>query len=241
MSTIEVKHGYTEPDAVVAAATAGDESAFSLLVVRHRSELQAHCYRILGSYEESEDATQEAFLRAWRSRASFQGRASFRAWLYGIATNTCLSARRRRVGRLDARSDPDGVLAEVAATGNEPHADVVSQETIELAVLVAIQHLPPRQRAVLFLRDLLGWSTKETAELLETSIASVTSALQRARETLRARLPERRLEWAAGADPSPTERALLRRYLDAAMHADAQAFAAILQDDRRGERRAASG
>ena len=161
MSTIEL-------DSVVVAATAGDEAAFSELVERHRRELQAHAYRIVGSREDAEDLTQETFLRAWRMRESFQGRASFRAWLYRIATNTCLSA-----------------LEAIPAADAEPDEVLVTKETAHLAVLAAVQHLPPRQRAVLIVRDVLGWPAKETAALLGTSVASVTSAHQRARSTLR--------------------------------------------------------
>jgi RNA polymerase sigma-70 factor (ECF subfamily) len=177
MSTIEL-------DSVVVAATAGDESAFSELVERHRRELQAHAYRIVGSREDAEDLTQETFLRAWRMRESFQGRASFRAWLYRIATNTCLSALERRSRRPQGVQSP-GALEAIPAADAEPDEVLVTKETAHLAVLAAVQHLPPRQRAVLIVRDVLGWPAKETAALLGTSVASVTSAHQRARSTLR--------------------------------------------------------
>jgi RNA polymerase sigma-70 factor (ECF subfamily) len=193
-------------DPVVAAATAGDESAFSELVHRHGRELRAHCYRMLGSYEDSEDLTQETFLRAWHSRASFRGHSSFRAWLHRIATNACLTALERRSGRQGttrreeaASSSPSDRQFEGIATADAgPDDEVVSKETIELALGVAVRYLPPRQRAVLYLRDVLDWSARDTAELLETSLASVTSAHQRARTTLRRHLPERRLEWTTG-------------------------------------------
>ena len=235
MKTTESERRRTEQAALVAAATAGDKTAFSELVGRYRRELQAHTYRILGSHEDSEDLAQEAFLRAWRMRGTFQGRSSFRAWLFRIATNACLSALERRPHRRAAASGhglawiqpfPDALLERIASTDPEPEAELVSKETIELAFLVALQHLPPRQRAVLIVRDMLGWSAKETASLLGTSVASVNSALQRARATLREHLPGRRLEWTPASDPSREERAMLRRYLDAAVRADAAALAA---------------
>ena len=208
-------------DPVVAAATAGDESAFSELVNRHGLELRAHCYRMLGSYEDSEDLTQETFLRAWRSRESFRGHSSFRAWLYRIATNACLTALERRSGRQEtARREEtassrssDRQFEGVATTDAAPDDEVVSKETIELALRVAARCLPPRQRAVVYLRDVLDWSAKDTAELLETSLASVTSAHQRARTTLRRHLPERRLEWTTWRAPSEGPRLSEPRWL----------------------------
>ena len=163
--------------------TGMEKSAFAEQVERHRRELQVHCYRMMGSFEDSEDLTQETFMRAWRRRESFEGRSSFRAWLYRIATNACLDALSRRPRSPAASSEilwlqpyPDHLLEEVAPSEDEPDAAVVSKETIELAFMVAIQHLPPKQRAVLILRDVLGWPAKETAALLETSVASVNSA-----------------------------------------------------------------
>ena len=243
MSRIEAMH---TGDEVVAAAKAGDESAFTALVERHRRELQVHCYRILGSLEDSEDALQETFLRAWRRRETYAGRAPFRAWLYRIATNACLDALERRPRKLPApveatgASVPMGPRSEVpwlqpypehllAPSEDEPDAAVVAKETIELAFLVAIQHLPPRSRAVLILRDVLGWSAKETAALLETSVASVNSALQRARAALKENLPERRLEW--DADASEPERALVERYVAFTEAGDADGLAALIRED----------
>ncbi len=228
-------------EATVAAATAGDEAAFGELVERHRRELQVHCYRMLGSYEESEDLVQETFLRAWRKRESYQRRASFRAWLYKIATNACLDTLARPPRRLASPEGevlwlqpyPDELLEGLVAGDAEPDAAVVDKETIELAFMVAIQHLPPRPRAVLILRDILGWSAKETAELLECSVAAANSALQRARGALRERLPERRLEWAAGADASEQQRALLERYVEASDRGDAAALAELMREDAR--------
>ena len=196
-----------------------DETTFSALVERHRRELQVHCYRMLGSFEESEDLTQETFLRAWRRRETYAGRASLRAWLYRIATNACLDALEKRPRKPSENGEiawlqpfPDELLAELPSADSEPDAEVVARETIELAFMVAIQHLPPRPRAVLILRDVLGWRARDTAELLETSEASVNSALQRARAGLKEHLPEKRNDW-TGAELGPVERELLDRYM----------------------------
>ncbi|GLX00028.1 sigma-70 family RNA polymerase sigma factor [Microtetraspora sp. NBRC 16547] len=244
-----------DDDAVVAAARAGHESAFAALVERHRGELRVHCYRMLGSFDESEDLVQETFLRAWKNLGGFEGRSTLRAWLYRIATNACLDALDGRARRglphhLSAPSDPSATLPPrtdiawlqpfpdrlwepVAPSEAEPDAVVVGRETIELAFLAAIQHLPPKQRAVLILRDVLGWPAKQTAAVLEGSLASVNSALQRARATLREHLPERRLEWAPSAEPTEQELAVLRRYMDAVERADLAAVAALLAEDVR--------
>ncbi len=239
MSTIEAMASRDE----IAAATAGDQTAFARVSERYRRELQVHCYRMLGSFEDSEDLVQETFLRAWRRRASFEGRSTFRAWLYRIATNASLDALAKHPRRLPESPGsidlpwlqpyPDSLLEGLAAPEAGPDEAVVSKETIELAYMVAIQYLPPRQRAVLILRDVLGWPAKDTAELMETSLASVNSALQRARATLKEHLPERRLEWAPGADPSREERAMLERYLEATDRGDSAAFAAMLREDAR--------
>jgi RNA polymerase sigma-70 factor (ECF subfamily) len=229
-----------QTDAAVAAAQAGDEAAFSGLVERYRPELQVHCYRMLGSFEDSEDLTQETFLRAWRKRRGFKGKASFRAWLYRIATNACLDALARRPRRVLPHSEvpwlqpyPDELLDEVSATDAGPDDVVVSKETIELAFLVAIQHLSPKQRAVLILRDVLGWSAKDTASLLETSVASVTSALQRARATLKRHLPVRRDDWSAESNPTSGEQALVKRYIEATERLDTDALLLMLSEDAR--------
>ena len=228
----------------VAAARAGDESAFADLVEPHRRELQLHCYRMLGSLEDSEDLVQETFLRAWRKRESFEGRSTFRAWLYKIATNACLDAleRRPRVTPLQNGAQPlaetpwlqpypDELLEGIAASDEEPEAEVVDKETIELAFIAAIQLLPPKQRAVLISRDVLGWSSAESADLLGVSVASVNSALQRARATMKRHLPRRRLDWAADSDPSREERELLQRYMDATEQGDARAMVELLRAD----------
>ena len=246
----------TEDAAVLAAIRTGDEGAFAALAERYRRQLHIHCYRMLGSFEDAEDLVQETLLRAWRGRAGFAGRAQFRTWLYRIATNACLNALTRTPRRLmppdvsvatsaaPSASDvaaelpwlqpyPDRLLEPAAPAEIEPHNVVIARETIELAFLAAIQHLPPRQRAILILRDALRWSAKETADLLDTSVASVNSALQRARATLRARLPRSRLDWASATAPSDEERAVLQRYLDAYDRTDPAALAALLREDAR--------
>ncbi len=228
----------------VAAARAGDEAAFASLVEPHRRELQLHCYRMLGSLEDSEDLVQETFLRAWRKRESFQGRSTFRAWLYRIATNACLDAleRRPRVAPTHNGAQPlaevswlqpypDELLEGIAPSDAEPEAEVVDKETIELAFIAAIQLLPPKQRAVLISRDVLGWSAAESAELLGASVASVNSALQRARATMKEHLPRHRLEWAADSEPSREERELLQRYMEATEQGDPKAMVELLRAD----------
>ena len=217
-------------------ATTADESEFAALAERHRRELHVHCYRMLASFDEGEDAVQETFLRAWRSRDNFDGSCLFRAWLYRIATNVCLDMIRRRKRRLPAMHSfaevpwlqpyPDRLLDEIAPDDDQPDAVAVDRETIELAFLAAMQLLPPRQRAALIARDVLGWPASETAELLETSVAATNSALQRARVTMQEHLPERRAEWPT-REPSAEERALLARFIDAHERCDGEAAVAI--------------
>ncbi len=174
-----------------------DETTFNAALERHRRELHVHCYRMLGSFDEAEDALQDAFLRAWKARDSFAGGEGLRAWLYKIATNVCLDGLRAKKRRPTANEVPwlqpypDRLLDEVAPSEEEPDAVVVARETIELTYMTVIQLLPPRQRAVLVLRDVLEWSAIETAEMLELSVPAANSALQRARATLKERLPER--------------------------------------------------
>jgi RNA polymerase sigma-70 factor (TIGR02960 family) len=201
----------------------------------HRRELHVHCYRMVGSYDEAEDLVQEAFLRAWRARDRFDG-SNLRAWLYRIATTTCLDALKRVSRRPPAAASfaeipwiqpyPDRLLDEVAPREEEPDAVVVARETIELAYLAVIQLLPPRQRAALILRDVLGMSAVETAEALDMSVAAANSALQRARATLDERLPE-------PTPPTAEEQALLERFIDAHERADAAAAAALAAEDIR--------
>lgn len=226
-------------------------SDFSVAAERHRGELRVHCYRMLGSLDDAEDLVQETFLRAWRELDRFEGRSTLRAWLYRIATNACLDALRGRARRvlpdaLEPASDPrearpprtdvdwlqpfpDRLLEPVAPSETEPEAVLVARETIELAFLAAIQRLPPRQRAVLILRDVLGWTAKETAAQLDGSVASVNSALQRARATLKVELPER----GPATGPTAEEEAVLRRYMEAVEAADLSAVAGVLAEEVR--------
>jgi RNA polymerase sigma-70 factor (TIGR02960 family) len=215
------------------------DSAFAARAEPHRRELHVHCYRMLGSFDAAEDAVQEALLRAWRRRESFAG-DQFRAWLYKIATNVCLDELRRRERRVPALESirdvpwlqpyPDRLLDEVAPREQEPDAVVFARETIELAFIAVIQALPPRQRAVLILRDVLEWSAAETAALLEISVAAANSALQRARATLsRHELPEA----GGAAGLSDDERRLLRGYVETHQSGDVAAAAAMIRDDIR--------
>jgi RNA polymerase sigma-70 factor (TIGR02960 family) len=215
-----------------------DEHTFASLVEPYRRELHVHCYRMMGSFEEAEDLVQETLLRAWRARESFEGGPLFRAWLYRIATNACLDALRRRARRPSSVSSfgevpwlqpyPDLLLDELPSEEDEPDAVVVAKETIELAFLAVIQALPPLQRAVLILRDVLGWSARETAEILETSVAAVNSALQRARATLKehpTRQPER--------PATEEERRLLEGFIDTHERGDVEGAIALLREDIR--------
>ncbi|HEX5149672.1 MAG TPA: RNA polymerase subunit sigma-70 [Candidatus Limnocylindrales bacterium] len=226
----------------VAAGFAGGESAFAALTERYRRELHVHCYRMLASFDEAEDAVQETFLRAWRARESFDGSQLIRAWLYRIATNVCLDTLRRGARRLTSMKTfaevpwltpyPDRLLDEMAPSEEEPETVIVTRETIELAFLAALQVLPPRQRATLIARDVLGWPASETATALDTSVPAVNSALQRARATLQAHLPARRSEWSAG-EPSEEERALLASFIDAHERGDAALAVSIAAQDLR--------
>jgi RNA polymerase sigma-70 factor (TIGR02960 family) len=219
-----------------------DPSEFAALAERHRRELHVHCYRMLASFDEAEDAVQETFLRAWKRRDSFEAGTLFRAWLYRIATNVCLDLIRRRSRRLPSMETfaevpwlqpyPDRLLDEVAPSEDEPDAVVVERETIELAFLAAMQVLPPRQRAALIARDVLGWPAIEAASVLETSVPAANSALQRARATMQAHLPARRSDWSAG-EPSDEERTLLASFIDAHERGDAKAAVAIAAQDLR--------
>ncbi|MGC4902618.1 RNA polymerase subunit sigma-70 [Micromonospora echinospora] len=217
-----------------------DEPAFTGLAQRHRRELHVHCYRMLGSFEDAEDTVQETFLRAWRRRETFAGRSTFRAWLYRIATNACLDLLAKcrpepATGGevLWLQPYPDRLLDELPAAGaDEPEAVAVARETIELAYLVAVQHLAPRPRAVLILRDVLGWPAKDVAELLGDSVNSVNSALQRARAGMREHLPAQRQDW-TGDETDTRTRELVRRFTDAAVAKDVAALAAMMRDDVR--------
>jgi RNA polymerase sigma-70 factor (ECF subfamily) len=235
------------------AAMAGDERAYSEIVSPYRSELQAHCYRMLGSVYDAEDALQETLLRAWRGLPRFQRRSSVRSWLYSIATNTCLTHIDRRPKRVlpidfgpaaephvapgqpvvesvwvepypdDALGVPDGYDA--------PEARYEQRESVELAFIAALQHLAPNQRAVLILREVLGFSAKETAEMLETSVASVNSALQRARAAVEERVPDQTQQSTLRGLGDEALRKLIERYVEAWEHCDVEAFASMLAED----------
>jgi RNA polymerase sigma-70 factor (TIGR02960 family) len=217
-----------------------EESAFSGLTEPHRRELHVHCYRMLGSFEDAEDAVQETFLRAWRRRETFEGRSTFRAWLYRIATNACLDLLARKRPEPATGGEvrwlqpyPDQLLDELpAGDAEEPETVAVSRETIELAYVVAVQHLAPRPRAALILRDVLGWPAKEVAELLGDSVNSVNSALQRARAGMREHLPAERQDWTGGEEDAST-RELVRRFTDASVATDIDVLATMLRDDVR--------
>lgn len=214
------------------------EAAFE----QHRRELHVHCYRMLASFDEAEDAVQETFLRAWKGRQTFDGSAQFRAWLYKIATNTCLDMIRRRsrqVPLLESFAEvpwlqpyPDALLNEMAPPQDEPDSVAVDRETIELMFVAAMQLLPARQRAAFIARDVLDWSAKETAALLDTSVAAANSALQRARVTMQENLSRERAEWSK-AELSDEERDLLAKFIDAHERLDAEAAVAISAKDIR--------
>jgi RNA polymerase sigma-70 factor (TIGR02960 family) len=228
---------------LIARARAGDGEAFRELAEPYRRELQVHCYRMLANFEDAQDLTQETFLRAWHKRETFRGHAALRTWLYRIATNACLDF-------LDKRNDRTPVPSELPDPGSEvlylqpypdrmlpedPQESVVARETIELAFIVAVQHLPPRQRAVFILRDVLGWPASKAADALELTVASVTSALQRARVTMREQLPDRRLDWRSPAthELSNDERGVVKSYIDAHERNDLDGLMSLLRDDLR--------
>jgi RNA polymerase sigma-70 factor (ECF subfamily) len=219
----------------------GDRSRFAELVQRHWRELHVHCYRMLGSFDEAEDLVQETFLRAWRAREGFDGSPHARAWLYRIATNACLDVLRKRPPPppLQSVADiswlqpyPDRLLDEAAPREHEPDAVVVTRESIELAFLAVIQLLPPRQRAVLVTREVLGWSAAEAAELLDMTVAAINSALQRARAALRDHRPEPGTTGSA-TRPNAEESALLERYVRAHSNSDPDALVRLLRDEIR--------
>jgi RNA polymerase sigma-70 factor (TIGR02960 family) len=229
----------------LAAAQAGDEQAFSELVAGHRTELTRHCYRMLGSLDDADEAVQEALLAAWRGLAGFEGRSSVRTWLYRIATRICLRMAERRPRRLlsfdhfpasDPRADLGQPITEPVFLDpwpggvDDPATTAERRETIELAYVAALQHLPANQRAVLILRDVLDFSAVETAALLDTSVASVTSALQRARASTDARLPtaSQQQERVVGE-----QRGLVDAFVAAFQAADVERMIALLTADVR--------
>ena len=241
-------------DALLDAARSGDEAAFERLVEPHRGELHAHCYRMLGSLHDTEEAMQEAMLRVWRGLDRFEGRSSLRSWLYRIATNTCLDTISRRKRRLlpeeyGPKADPQAPPGEPVAEGvwiepypdetlavedgyASPDATYEEREAVELAFVAAMQHLPPRQRAVLILREVLTWPAAEVASLLDTTTAAVNSSLQRARAEL-ARLRPR--EDDLSEPHEPVRRALLDQFQAAMESKDLVALEGLFSADARWE------
>jgi RNA polymerase sigma-70 factor (ECF subfamily) len=235
------------------AARAGDEDAFRRIVERHHTELHSHCYRMLGSLHDAEDALQETLLRAWRGLAGFAGRSSARSWLYAIATNACLDAIARRPKRVlpidyGPPSAPTVDVGQplVESVWVEPYPDDVlglqdgfaapearyeQREAVELAFIAALQHLPARQRAVLILREVLGFSAREVSATLETSVASVNSALQRARKAVHERLPERSQQATLRTLGDERVRDLVESYVDAWRRGDVGALRTLLAED----------
>jgi RNA polymerase sigma-70 factor (ECF subfamily) len=243
----------TQERELLDAARGGDEDAFRLLVEPYRGALHAHCYRMLGSVHDAEDALQDALLRAWRGLRRLEGRSSLRTWLYRIATNACLDAAARRpkrvlpvdygppAGRDDVPGEP---LAEPVwlepypdeRLGLEegyaaPEARYEQREAVELAFIAALQHLPARQRAVLVLREVLGFSAREVAEALETTVASVNSALQRARKTVDERLPARSQQATLRTLGDDGIRDLVEGFVDAFERGDVDAILALVAED----------
>jgi RNA polymerase sigma-70 factor (ECF subfamily) len=237
------------------AARRGDEDAYGRLIGPYRAELDAHCYRMLGSAADAEDARQEALLRAWRALPQFEGRSSLRSWLYKIATNACLRAIERRPKRVlpidyASAADPHDRLAEpvtetvwvepypddrlaLASRLAGPDARYEQRESVELAFIAALQHLPARQRAVLIIRDVLGFSARETAAALETTSVSVDSALQRAHKTVDERLPEQSQQATLRTLGDAALSRLVQRYIAAWERNDVDAVVAMLAEDAR--------
>ena len=242
-----------QEDSRLAAAKNGDKDQYSELAEPYRRELQIHCYRILGSLQEADDLVQETFLRAWRRLDTYQGRASFRAWLYKIATNACLDVLDQRHSRrllpmdIHPASDPNARIDPppsetywlepfpddwlVDQTAANPEARYSLYESVSLAFLTALQALPPRQRAALILTDVLDWSAREVAELLETSISSVNSALHRARVTLAKHYHSHVQEMPTKIEPDERTQKLLDEYVEAWQTADIAGLVALLKKD----------
>jgi RNA polymerase sigma-70 factor (ECF subfamily) len=242
-----------QDEKLLESARAGDEGAFAALVEPHRGELSAHCYRMLGSVHDAEDAVQEAFLRAWRGLPRFEGRSSLRSWLYRIATNTSLNAIEKRPKRVlpidygpatDPHDGPGEPLVESIwmepypddKLGLEdglagPEARYEQRESVELAFIAALQHLPPNQRAVLILREVLGFSANESAETLETTTASVNSALQRARAAVEERLPEQSQQQTLRSLGDERLREIVDAYVEAWERNDVDAVVGMLTED----------
>jgi RNA polymerase sigma-70 factor, ECF subfamily len=240
-----------EETELLAAAQAGDEDAYAALVTTHRPALHAHCYRMLGSVQDAEDALQEALLRAWRGLPRFQGRSSLKTWLYTIATNACLKAIERRPAKVmpvdfgpagDPHRDLDEPLVEsvwleaypdgrLMAGVTEPGARYEQRESVEVAFVAALQHLPARQRAVLILREVLGFTGAEVADALDMSPAAVYSALQRAHRTVDEKLPAQSQQSAVASIGDERLRTLVTEYVDAWERADVDAIVDLLTED----------
>jgi RNA polymerase sigma-70 factor (TIGR02960 family) len=239
--------GHPGEPVLLARAKAGDKDAFGVLVAPYLRELHAHCYRMLGSVHDAEDVLQEVLMRAWRHMGAFEGRGSVRGWLYKIATNRCLTARSRAaspgLGAGPVPPPPNAADVEVTALEpypdewlrglaehNDPAAGYELRESVQLAFITVIQLLPPRQRAVLLLRDVLAFSAAETAQILQSSEAGVNSALQRARATVETHRASGRIQQASTPDPA-AERRLADRFA-AAWHAcDIPALVSVLTQD----------
>jgi RNA polymerase sigma-70 factor (ECF subfamily) len=243
----------TAEQELLEAARGGDEGAFGRLIEPYRGELHAHCYRMLGSIHDAEDAVQETTLRAWRALARFEGRSSLRSWLYTIATNTCLNLIARRPKRVlpidyGPSVDPhDGLgLPPLESVWVEPYPDEVLgledgyaapearyelRESVELAFVAALQNLPPNQRAVLIMREVLGFSAQEVADALETSVPSVNSALQRARKTVDERLPEQSQQETLRTLGDDGVREIVESYMDAMGRGDVDKMVSMLAED----------
>lgn len=236
-------------ETALSLARAGDEDAFRELIDPYRAELQLHCYRILGSLQDAEDQVQETLLAAWRGLEKFEERTSLRSWLYRIATNRCLNALRdrrrrslevpsmveppeptRRVEPIWLEPYPDVLLEGLADTAPGPEARYETRESVGLAFMVALHHLPPRQRAALVLHDVLGFRSAEVAEMLESSEASVKGALQRARATIDDRIPPGARD-SAPLPHSPRERELVGRFAAAVERGDTQTIVSLLTQD----------
>jgi len=237
---------------LISRARAGDGDAFRELIEPHRRELQVHCYRMLGSFQDSEDALQDTLLAAWQGLGGFVGRASLRTWLYRIATNRCLNARRsasRRAARewnipeveppeptrlgevVWLEPFPDALLEGAIDVPLGPEARYEQTESISLAFVTALQVLPPRQLAVLILRDVLGFHANEVADMLDSTVESVNSALKRARASLQRRRPPIAEHGAPPAPHSPSEDAIVAKFVSAYESGDLEAVVALLSDD----------